>query len=98
MRRAAPESAGQKRLSRRVNETDFRQCLILEFDRPRNSRNLEVLNSRGIDFMKIKNFAKSLSAIAAGAALLAMDVAAQDASTATTAPQLPPAAAQIVQL
>jgi hypothetical protein len=48
--------------------------------------------------MKTRNFTKSLLAIAAGAGLLAMNLAAQDASTATAAPQLSPAVAQVVQL
>lgn len=47
--------------------------------------------------MKTRNFAKSLLVIAASAGLLAMNLVAQDATT-TAAPQLSPAAAQVLQL
>src|SRR5271163_2680861 len=46
--------------------------------------------------MKTRIFTKSLLAVAAGTALLAMNLAAQDASTA--APQLSSAVAQVLQL
>jgi hypothetical protein len=46
--------------------------------------------------MKTRNFAKSVLAIAAGTALLAMNLAAQDATL--PASQLSPAAAQVLQL
>ena len=63
-----------------------------------NSRELVVLDLVGIDFMKTRNFTRPLLAIAAGAALLAMNLTAQDVSTATTAPQLSPAVAEVLQL
>jgi hypothetical protein len=48
--------------------------------------------------MKTQNFAKTLVAIAVGAGFLAMNLAAQDASTTAAAPQLSSAAAQVLQL
>jgi hypothetical protein len=48
--------------------------------------------------MKTQNFAKMLLTIAASAGFLAMNLAAQDAATTASGPQLSPAAAQVLQL